>query len=460
MTAPPPAGPVRRGRLLLWGIPVLALAAAAWLFLPSALVRLAVLAIIALPAAFVLVDRPRWLFAIFIVILFSNIDIFFSIRIFRLVLVFVIAALALAALRGRRIVVHDLLFTALAAAFFLATFQSLAVARDLPAGLALLSKFAKVLVNVAIVVQFTRSRDEFAGFLLVLVAGVAINNFLPIFVAPPTEYQTTSLLWTEGVFRYEGFALEPNEFAMLQIFTIPLVLFLAGRRAAGWLMRIALVVILAGCIFAIVLSFSRGGFASFVFLLACLFVVERRNKWVLGTGVVIFVAAAILAPAVYWSRITSLVAAAGDVNEDFAVVSRLLTMKTALVLGLHSPVFGVGIGNFIAASTRYIPLGLVVHNAPLQIFAECGFPGLGLLAAIVVYNLRVARELSRSGDAERRLLGRMLLVQQLAVFFNALFLPVVYELIFWFMLSMPTIARAALRDGPERSARPAAQPVA
>ena len=452
MTAPFPGGPLRRGRLLLWALSVVALAAAAWFLLPSALVRLALLGLVALPAAAVLADRPRWIFVIFIVILFSNIDIFFSIRVFRLVLAFLVAALALAAVRGRRIVVHDLVFTALAGAFFLAAFQSLAAARELPTAVDHLSRFAKVLVNVAILVQFTRTREEFVRFLFVLVAGVALNNFMPLFVAPPTEYQTTSLLWAEGVFRYEGFALEPNEFAMLQIFTIPLLLFLAARRAAGWLVRAAIAIVLAGCVLAIVLSFSRGGFVSFVFLLFCLLVVERRNRWVFGAGVVVLAAAAILAPAVYWSRITSLAGAFADINEDFAVVSRVLTMKTALHLGLHNPLLGVGIGNYIAASTRHIPFGLVVHNVPLQAFAECGLPALGLLGAIVVLNLRAVRDLARSADAEGRLLGRMLLVQQLAVIFNAMFLPVAYELTFWFMLALPTIARAAWRRPAARSA--------
>lgn len=156
-------------------------------------------------------------------------------------------------------------------------------------------------------------------------------------------------------------------------------------------------------------------------------------------------AAAILAPAVYWSRITSLVEAFTHLDEDFAVASRIMTMKTAIALGLRNPLFGVGIDNFILHASRYVPFGLVVHNAPLQVFAECGLPALGLLVAIVVCNLRAARRLAREADADGRLLGRMLLVQQLAVLFNAMFLPVAFEITFWIALALPTIALAAWR---------------
>ncbi|MBN1883887.1 MAG: O-antigen ligase family protein [Candidatus Krumholzibacteriota bacterium] len=445
MNAPAPDGPVRRGRLLLWAAAALAVAVAAWLLLPAGLVRLAVLAALAFPAAAALVDRPRWIFAILVVILFSNIDIFFSIRVFRLVLAFLLAAFVLSMVRGRRIVVHDALFTALAAAFLVTVFQSLAVAREIAPALDRFGRFAKVLLNVAIVAQFTRTREEFLDFLLVLVAGVAINNFLPLVVAPPTEYQTTSLLWTEGVFRYEGFALEPNEFAMLQIFTIPLLIFLAVRYRRPWFARPLFVLLVAGSVLAIALSFSRGGFVSLVFLAFCLVVVERRNRWVAAAGVTLVAAAAILAPAVYWSRITSLVEAFTHLDEDFAVASRIMTMKTAIALGLRNPLFGVGIDNFILHASRYVPFGLVVHNAPLQVFAECGLPALGLLVAIVVCNLRAARRLAREADADGRLLGRMLLVQQLAVLFNAMFLPVAFEITFWIALALPTIALAAWR---------------
>jgi O-antigen ligase len=436
--------PIRLGRLVLLLVPLAGAAVLAFLFLPPSLVRLSILALVALPIVFILLDRPRWVFYIFLLVLFSNLDIFLSFRFFRFVLLFLVAAFALDVVNGRRIVIHDRTFIALVGAFLILAFQSLAVARDFDQSLNSLTQFVKVLINVALIVQFIRNRTEFRSFLLVVTAGLLANNLLPIVIAPPAAHANFKLIWSQGVFRYEGFELEPNTFASLQIFFIPILFFFIAVYRRRPLARIVFMLFLVATIFVLVFTFSRSGFVSLVFIFLSMLVVERRNRAVLLSGLAIIAVAAILAPAVYWERIGTIFSRDVEILKDYAIVSRLETMRVALILGSRNPLLGVGIGNFIHASSFYVPFVNVVHNAALQIFSELGFPGLAVFLAIICYNIRIIRSLMRRRDDwEAAQVGRILLVQHIAVLVNSMFLPLSYQRVFWFTLALPSITRYA-----------------
>ncbi len=442
--------PIRIGRLVLLLVPLAGAAVLSFLFLPPSLVRLSILSLIAIPVVFILLDRPRWVFYLFLLVLFSNLDIFLSFRFFRLMLLFLIAAFALAVVNGRRIVVHDRALIALVCAFLILSFQSLAVARDFDESLGSLTRFVKVLINVALVVQFIRNRTEFRSFLLVVTVGILINNFLPIVLEPPPMHANFKLIWNQGVFRYEGFELEPNTFASLQIFFIPILLFFVAVYRRPPVVRLVILLLLVATIFVLFLTFSRSGFVSLAFTLLCLIVVERRNRAVLVSGLAIVALAAILAPAVYWERIAPIFSGDPEIMKDYAVVSRLETMRVALILGSRNPLLGVGIGNFIRAASFYVPFGNVVHNATLQIFSELGIPGLAIFLAIICYNFRIIRALMRRRDDwEAAQVGRILMVQHVSVLVNSMFIPLSYQSIFWFTLALPSITRYAYASSRE-----------
>lgn len=439
--------PVRMKRLFLYLLPFFVMIAAAVVFLPSGLVRLSVIGLLLFPPAAVLLDRPRWVFYLLLIILFSNLDIFTSFHMFRYMLVFFAASFALAVANGRRIVIHDRTFFALVLAFLIMIFQSMAVARNVDVSLWRMGLFIKILINIPIAVQFVRTREEFRRLFLLLAVGILINNFLPFIKAPPTRYANISLLWTQGVLRYEGFALEPNLFAQLQIFLIPILLFLVAVYRKPRLARPFFLIALLASIILLFMSFSRGGFVSLVFLFIFLLFVERRNRVVLFTGMSLIVVGAVVAPAVYWDRIGSLFEAGSDVKVDWAVVTRLETMKVALMMGLKHPFLGVGLDNFLYHAARFIPYQKMVHNVFLQVFSEVGIFALAVFLGIISYNLRIIRGLiRRSSDPEAAQLGRILLIHQFAVIFNAMFIPVAYENTFWFTLAIPAMARFAYRD--------------
>ncbi len=89
------------------------------------------------------------------------------------------------------------------------------------------------------------------------------------------------------------------------------------------------------------------------------------------------------------------------VMEDFSVVKgfkgdsfnrRLVLFKTAWQVFKFSPVFGVGLGNFIPAMVLE-PIGRTyfiqpVHNIPALILAETGLAGLALITLAVFLGLK------------------------------------------------------------------------
>jgi O-antigen ligase len=258
------------------------------------------------------------------------------------------------------------------------------------------------------------------------------------------------------VLRYEGLALEPNWFAFIQIVTIPFLFFLFSIVKKRRVMKPVLLAAIAGCVIVLLLSFSRGGIVGLAVLFVMIVAVERRNRPIFAAGLVTVVAGILYLSITRFSRFSSLFELGPMMQEDFAVYTRFETMKTALLLGWRSPLFGIGIGNFLAAASHHIPLRFVIHNAPLTYFCELGFPSLAVMTAILARNIQLIRRLMRDRDPECSQLGRLLLVQHAAVLAGSMLLPVAYEFFFWLTMTMPSVACHAYLgsgDGAARSGR-------
>jgi O-antigen ligase len=433
--------------MLVVAAPLVCCAVVAAMLIPAGIMRLALMLLFALPFIFLCFDRPVIIFYLAILILFSNLDIYASFRLYRYLVIFLFASFAIAVANGRRIVTHHPHLIALTIAFAILAFQSLSVAREYGLGVQMLGVIFKILVAVAIVAQFTRDRKEFRRFLLVLVGGILLSNYLPFIVHPPGRFASLSLLWNQGIVRYEGFVFEPNAFALFQIFLIPLLVFFFGAYRIIRGARLFFALMILASIGVLVLSFSRGGFVGLACLLLTLVVVERRNKPLFLFGLSLVAASMAFIPGVYWERIGSVFDFATKRAGDFAIWTRLETMRVALRLGLAHPLLGVGIGNFIPSAAYFIPHGLTVHNIFFQIFAELGFVALSLFIGIIICNFRIIRRMMKNdNDPEVAQIGRALFLQHSAMLATALFVPVLYEMAIWFMLALPAIAEHAYRS--------------
>jgi hypothetical protein len=86
----------------------------------------------------------------------------------------------------------------------------------------------------------------------------------------------------------------------------------------------------------------------------------------------------------------------------------------------------------------------------MQVFSELGLPGLLAVIFIFIRNIFIVRSMMRSGpEGERARLGRFLMVHQIAVAVNAMFIPIGYEFIFWLSLVIPTMAEIAYSADPD-----------
>jgi len=439
----------RRRLVLVVLLPLALIVAAAIIFVPPGLWRLAALLFLALPFLFLSIDRPALVFYVLMFVLFSNLDVFVHFSLFRYILIFFLAVFALALAGGRKIITHHPLAIAFLGAFAILAIQSVAAARDSGASITRLGVLFKIILGIAIIAQFARDRRELQRFYLILAAAILVSGLLPFAVRPPSQGGTISVIWSQGVVRYEGFVFEPNTLALYQLFLVPLLIFSVGisRRMIS---RLIFILAILASIMVLILSFSRGGFIGLAFLLITLIIVERDNKPLFLFGLALVVASVFLVPGVYWDRVRSLLDTGAKGAPDFAIMTRIETMKTALKLGLEHPLFGVGIDNFLYHASRFTPYPLVVHSAYLQIFAELGVIAPAVLAGMIAYNLVILlRLMGRRDDPAAVQLGRALLMQQVAVLVTAFFIPVAYEMTFWFTLAFPALAEYAYRrEGP------------
>lgn len=432
--------------VLLVAAPLACCVVAAAVFLPAVL-QLGLMLLLALPFVLFGLDRPAIVFYLVVLVLFSNLDVYAPVHFYRYLVLFLLAALALAVAGGRRIVTHHPHLIAIAAALMIIVFQSLSVASDYGRAAHGMGSFFKVLFAVAIVAQFTTDRTGFRRFLLVLAAGILLSAYLPFIVHPPSRYASLSMIWNRGIVRYEGFVFEPNTFALYQLFLLPVLVFFAGVYRKPRITIALIAVLILGTIGNLALSFSRGGFVGLACLLVSLIVIERKNKPFFFFGLGLVAASVVVIPGVYWERIGSVFDFATQKAGDYAIYTRIATSRTALRLGLEHPLLGVGMDSFLPSAAYFIPFSLAVHNVFLQLFADLGAVALSLFVAIIACNGRIIARLMRSADLETARIGRALLLQHVAVFASAIFMPVAYEMMVWFTLALPAIAEHAYGSG-------------
>jgi len=434
---------------------LVALVVVAAMLLPSGAVMLLLMAVIAIPTILYLISKPEYVLAIMLFVRFSNLDIFLPIRLHRPLSMLLVAALLAVRLDGRKLIFRDRTLVLLIAAFMLTAFHSMAFAEDFQVSMKVLRILTSIFLVIGAAMLMVNSRKYFLEFLMVLVFATMVSDFLPFIFPPPGDYASKTLMWGEGILRYEGYQFEANIFAFHQIFIIPILLFFLARFDRPRIVRPLAMAALAGSVFVIMLSFSRGGFIGLLVILAVLLIIERKNRTIMtiaAVGAVILIAAA---PALYWDRIMSMSEAAQNVSEDYSVLVRVQTMKVAAILGLKNPVLGVGIGNFIAEASRYLPFTKAVHNAYLQIFSEMGLPGLLIVSSISIRNIIIIRSMMRSTrNHERAGIGRFLMIHQIAVTVTAMFIPIAYEFIFWLSLAIPSLANIAYSEKTAEPERP------
>jgi O-antigen ligase len=106
-------------------------------------------------------------------------------------------------------------------------------------------------------------------------------------------------------------------------------------------------------------------------------------------------------------------------------------MSHALKMWLDSPIFGIGLGTFIARSPEFLVGRFVIHSTPLWLLTEFGLFGVSLLA----WSCRNFIKYIFKKDFSRVEANHASLVLVLIAFgIFGLFHEIFYQRLFWFSL--------------------------
>lgn len=236
----------------------------------------------------------------------------------------------------------------------------------------------QLLIFVWLVWEFARS----AGALATLMQAFVLGNYGALGFAMFLLFQETTMARDTG--------RDPNEFATVLAWGIPIAAWLVARGSGGLLRAVNLaypVLVVVG----IVLSASRGGLlAALIALLAIPFLIAGMG--VVRRLVILLVLSAAVTAAFVWvpAQFPQLYAnldRLGDVGTELTegtLTGRTIIWREGMRIFMSSPITGVGAG---AASGLYVQTFLgrerVAHNTFLQIATETGAVGVLLFLVMI-----------------------------------------------------------------------------
>jgi len=224
--------------------------------------------------------------------------------------------------------------------------------------------------------------NRFLLGLTVAAAAAGAVGLLQVGLCPPTDAPLTSPRWLyHRCERAHGFFSIYMTLAgvLLPVLLVTLPRLLVGgsyrgRLAGPWLVML----------WGLIVTYTRGAWIGFGAGVLTVAATVRRGRWLLVTGLVVLVAAGLVAPRELRHRLLSM-ADAGEAG----VRERLFMWKSGLAMWRERPLVGVGPGEVRREYPRFaLPEAAKkrtshVHNTPLQILVERGV--VGLVAWLVIW---------------------------------------------------------------------------
>lgn len=237
-----------------------------------------------------------------------------------------------------------------------------------------------------------------------------------------------------------GIAANPNDLALVMNLTLPFLFFLYVT-ARSTLQRMVAAALIVMSVVAIIISFSRAGFVTLVFLVLWLAWVRGRHqgmgsfwKVLAGFGVLLLILN-LAGPGGYGSRMATIIDKDTDETGSAQVRWRLM-LGTAQGMLTHPLGVGLNMNNLLLHDEGLGWNG--VHNIYLELGTELGFPGLIVFLYLLIRLLRSMKvvriredpnsELSRLAEAAG---GAMVTY---AV--SGMFYPVAYHFYFYIVAGL------------------------
>ena len=328
-------------------------------------------------------DGPKYAFKlviVFLLLLYSNITVFYKeLDVYRPVMVVAVAALIMMAVeisqsgQGLKLMWPEgYMLIAFLGIAFISSFDAFWVqlAFDRTTDIARLFLFYILMENTI------TSRNRLRTIMLVLVIGGlmpalgTINNY-----ANGVLVEHTRAAW-KGLFG------NPNEDAYALTLLIPIAAALSNTR--GFIMRVSMWAAIGIYLLAIFLTFSRGGLLGLFAVLGL--IGWKQRSPLIRMLMVVALAGSLIVIALYWGRSQGFT----NITEDTTYNQRIATFKAGLLMFEANPLLGVGPGCSIVAYPLYVPKDahcgcqdqLVIHNSFIQTLSEVGF--LGFIPFIIL----------------------------------------------------------------------------
>lgn len=259
----------------------------------------------------------------------------------------------------------------------------------------LTDSFFKVVTIFVLMMNLIDTRARLRSFMKLLIfcgVFVAASAVLNYFRGATALNNSGELVRIAG---YGTFFSNPNELAMAVNLIMPFAV-VFGLTSKGF-KRILFFAVAALLAFAVVVSFSRGGFLGLVAISGVLMWKAGRGRRFVTIGAAVLIAAAFVVcmPSGYGDRIFTIVNTSQD-QTNSAQERQELLMRGLDVIS-HHPIIGVGVGNYGIYSLRK----LVAHNSYIETAAELGLAGFAAYLVLIFAPLRSLRRIERETYARR-----------------------------------------------------------
>jgi putative inorganic carbon (HCO3(-)) transporter len=181
-----------------------------------------------------------------------------------------------------------------------------------------------------------------------------------------------------------------NDFSLSICILLPFSIELISSAKSRLKMALWGVVMLI-LVLALIGTQSRGATLGMGASLVYFWLVGRRKFVGIVLAIVAALAVLAYAPDVYFERMGTI----ASYRDEGSAMGRIEAWKAGLRMGVDNPILGVAAGHFpIAYGTKYRAAELIgtpwktAHSMYVLVFGELGFPGLFLLLAIVIGNVR------------------------------------------------------------------------
>jgi O-Antigen ligase len=264
---------------------------------------------------------------------------------------------------------------------------SMLQAMDFSTSLARMTEFLKVFLFFIMVVTLPESMDDIEilllafGFLTFVIAYDGIYNYLH-----------GTLVKAIGEFRIDyavaskGMGSGHVGLANMTLQGMPFIWYIGVYGKKG-ITKLISIILFCACLFCVIISGSRGGFAGLVALWGCMLFFSQKRFYMILAGILAFLSVPFFSASGYMNYISSILSFGGS---DVSGSSRISGLRNGFEMMLRRPFLGVGPGCYPIARKAWFGWGLWSHNLYGEIMGDLGVTGS------VVFFLFVKNYLSKA----------------------------------------------------------------